>query len=229
MLEGILGTNLIQLDVWSILFRIGFAVCAGGVLGMERALKRHAAGFRTYILVCLGATLVMMTGQFINQTFGGTDVTRLGAQVISGIGFLGVGSIIITGGNRVRGLTTAAELWAAACMGLAIGAGFYFGAFVTCVVILIVMTVFSRLQSRVAAVSANFALYIIFASVEALNDFIIMLNEKKIQVEEFGVNESQHGSLVNGHFYLRFSRKRRHDAVLKELGESAGVLYMQEI
>lgn len=229
MLKEIFGTDLVHLDVWSVLFRIGFAVCAGGVLGMERALKRHAAGFRTYILVCLGATLVMMTSQFVSQTIGETDITRLGAQVISGIGFLGAGTIMFTGSNRVRGLTTAAELWAAACMGLAIGAGFYFGALVVCVVILIVMTVFSRLQKRVASVSTNFSLYIIFASVDAMNSFIIMLSEKKIQIEEFDVNESKSGALVNGHFYLRFPRKRRHDSVLKELGAPEGVLYMQEL
>lgn len=229
MLERIFGSPLILLDTWSILFRVFFAVFAGGLLGMERALKRHAAGFRTYILVCLGAALVMMTSQFVSQTFGSTDVTRLGAQVVSGIGFLGAGTIMITGSNRVRGLTTAAELWAAACMGLAIGAGFYVGALIACVIIFLVMTLFSHLQHKVASVTSNFALYIIFASVDALNDFIMTLNEKNIQIEEFDINESRSGSLVNGYFYLKFPRRRKADSVLKELGAPAGVLYMHEI
>ena len=106
MLQGI--------NYFSITVRILLSVIIGGALGFEREQKRHPAGFRTYILVCLGAALVMMTNQYVFETFHTGDVSRLGAQVISGIGFLGAGTIIITGRNQVRGLTTAAGLWASA-------------------------------------------------------------------------------------------------------------------
>lgn len=107
-----------------VLIRLIAAVVLGALIGIERGNSKHDAGLRTHIIVCLGATSVMITSQLIAQSYGDiTDITRLGAQVISGIGFLGVGSIIVTR-NRVRGLTTAAGLWTTGCLGLVIGAGF---------------------------------------------------------------------------------------------------------
>lgn len=107
-----------------VLVRLVAAVVLGALIGVERGNSKHDAGLRTHIIVCLGAASVMITSQLIAQTHGAiTDITRLGAQVISGIGFLGVGSIIVTR-NRVRGLTTAAGLWTTGCLGLVIGAGF---------------------------------------------------------------------------------------------------------
>ena len=91
---------------------IALSLVCGGVLGIERGRKKRPAGLRTYMLVCLGATLVMMTNAHIFAETGSGDMTRMGAQVVSGIGFLGAGTIITTGHNRVKGLTTAAGLWA---------------------------------------------------------------------------------------------------------------------
>lgn len=121
----ILGEWSININIWSILLRLFLAVICAGAIGAERATKRHAAGFRTYILVCLGATVVIMTNQFIFETFNMGDIGRMSAQVISGIGFLGVGTIFVTSKNRIKGLTTAAGLWSCACVGLSIGIGFY--------------------------------------------------------------------------------------------------------
>ena len=103
-----------ELNTGSIILRILLSIGVGGVIGLERGIKNQPAGFRTYMLVCLGASLVMMTNQYICDTFGGGDPSRLGAQVISGIGFLGAGTILVTNGSRIRGLTTAAGLWTAA-------------------------------------------------------------------------------------------------------------------
>lgn len=108
----------------AVLLRLVCALVFGGIIGFERANSKHDAGLRTHIIVCLGATSVMIVSQLIHLYYGGiSDLTRLGAQVISGIGFLGVGCIIVTR-NRIRGLTTAAGLWTTGCLGLVIGAGF---------------------------------------------------------------------------------------------------------
>ncbi len=117
--------SFLPLDVYlSVLARLICALIFGGIIGFERANSKHDAGLRTHIIVCLGATSVMIVSQLIHLKFDGVaDLTRLGAQVISGIGFLGVGCIIVTR-NRIRGLTTAAGLWTTACLGLVIGAGF---------------------------------------------------------------------------------------------------------
>ena len=126
-----------ELNMVSVLVRLLLAMLMGGLVGVERGRKRRAAGFRTYMLVCIGAALTMLLGQYqshmlatqwadtAKQVGMNADMTRFGAQVINGIGFLGAGTIVLTGRREVKGLTTAAALWACACMGLAIGAGFY--------------------------------------------------------------------------------------------------------
>ena len=107
-----------------VLVRLVASVILGGLIGIERASSKHDAGLRTHIIVCLGAASVMIVSQLITQQSGSiTDITRLGAQVISGIGFLGAGSILVNR-SRVRGLTTAAGLWTTGCLGLVVGAGF---------------------------------------------------------------------------------------------------------
>ena len=121
-------------NILTICVRILAAIICGGILGLERERKKHAAGFRTYILVCLGSAVVMMLNDFLTIK-SGSDAARLGAQVISGIGFLGAGTILITSKNRIKGLTTAAGLWTSACTGLAIGAGFYTLAFIASILI----------------------------------------------------------------------------------------------
>ncbi|MGO1367927.1 MAG: MgtC/SapB family protein [Senegalia sp. (in: firmicutes)] len=120
-----------------------------GVIGIERESIKRPAGFRTHILVCVGSTLVMIVGLYIADDirYSNVDPTRIGAQVISGIGFLGAGTIIKEGVS-VKGLTTAASLWAVACVGLAIGAGFYFGGIFVTVLIFITLLLFSSIEGK---------------------------------------------------------------------------------
>lgn len=122
-----LPVEIYELSAFTITFRIVLAMFIGGLIGTERDIKNRSAGIRTHMLVCLGATVVMLTNQYVAETYpdSGIDITRMGAQVVNGIGFLGAGTILVTSHNRIRGLTTAAGLWAAATLGLAIGIGFY--------------------------------------------------------------------------------------------------------
>ncbi len=117
--------SILSLDAYIVvLIRLVVATVLGALIGIERGSSKHDAGLRTHIIVCLGAASTMITSQLIAINHGAiTDITRLGAQVISGIGFLGVGSIFVSH-NRIHGLTTAAGLWTTACLGLVIGAGF---------------------------------------------------------------------------------------------------------
>jgi putative Mg2+ transporter-C (MgtC) family protein len=138
-----------ELNIVTILLRLFLATVCAGVLGVERQRKSRPAGLRTHIIVCLGSALVMMISQHLSDVGMTTDAARLGAQVISGIGFLGAGTIILTGRNgkpQVKGLTTAASLWTCACMGLAIGCGFYLGALATCLFVLFAVTVLNRVD-----------------------------------------------------------------------------------
>lgn len=114
-----------EFNAASIFLRLLLSVVLGGLLGLDRVKKHQAAGIRTFSLVCLGSALVILTNEFIYYKAGGGDTSRMAAQVISGIGFLGAGTIIVTANNRIRGLTTAACLWVSAVLGLAIGSGLY--------------------------------------------------------------------------------------------------------
>ena len=107
--EGL--SYLREINLASVCLRIVLSLIIGGILGLERGRKNRPAGFRTYILVCLGSTLVMMTNQYVYQVFGTSDPTRMGAQVVSGISFLGAGTIIVTGRQQIKGITTAAGMW----------------------------------------------------------------------------------------------------------------------
>lgn len=133
---------------WEIVLKLFLAMILGGVIGLEREIGNRPAGFRTHTLVCMGSVLVMLTSQYVYQAYGqDVDLTRLGAQVISGIGFLGAGTIL-KDGSRVRGLTTAASLWVVACIGLAIGIGFYWGALATAVLSYITLVLLKRLEGH---------------------------------------------------------------------------------
>lgn len=114
---------LSELNVISVFVRMVLAMIFCGLIGIERGIKNRTAGFMTYLLVGCGSTLIMITNQYIADKYVGIDPTRMAAQVVSGIGFLGTGTIITTSKREIRGLTTAAGLWAAAAIGLAIGIG----------------------------------------------------------------------------------------------------------
>ena len=135
-------------------------VC-GGLIGLERSRKNRPAGFRTYMIVCLSAALVIMTNQFIYNNFGGNDPARLGAQVISGIGFLGAGTIIVTSRSQVKGLTSAAGLWASACLGVAIGIGFYSGALIVAFVVFVIITYFKKIDYMLTTTSKIFSIILL--------------------------------------------------------------------
>ena len=117
--------SLRDLNVLSVCVRLLLAMAFGGTIGFERGIRQRAAGLRTHMLLCVGAASTMLVSQYIYASYGVGDPARLSAQVISGIGFLGAGTIIVTRRNQIKGLTTAATLWATACMGLAVGVGFY--------------------------------------------------------------------------------------------------------
>lgn len=130
-----------------VLIRLTVAVVLGGIIGIERSGTKHDAGLRTHILVCLGAAGIALLSEVLIMDGYTTDVSRLGAQVISGIGFLGAGCILVNG-NKVKGLTTAAGLWTTACVGLATGMGYFFVSVTMTVFVLVAMLALRPLADR---------------------------------------------------------------------------------
>ena len=137
------------MNLWSAVVRIVLATVIGGCIGVDRGRHGRVAGTRTHILVCLGAAVTTLVGFYTAEHLGfANDPLRMGAQVISGVGFLGVGTIVIRNQSQVKGLTTAAGLWTTACIGLAIGAGFYLVALLAFLAVMLTITVLSRLELR---------------------------------------------------------------------------------
>lgn len=215
----------------TIVLRLLAATLCGGLLGIERERRKRPAGLRTYILVCIGSTLVIMTNIFIMEKYQTGDPTRLAAQVISGIGFLGAGTIIVTTRNRVRGLTTAAGLWAAACMGIAIGAGFYIGAVSGCLLVFIAMSLLHGLDDKLISRSKTLNLYLEFQTTASMSSFLRDIREKQIRILDIEISRVDviGDSAVSVLVTLKLAKKMSHDMLLSELGTKEGICYFEEV
>ncbi len=153
MLDFIKSLN--DFNFTSIFIRLIIATIVGGIIGSERGRHGSAAGMRTHILVCIGSAMTALTGIYLTEYVGiATDATRLAAQVVSGIGFLGVGTILVRNSSVITGLTTAAGMWATAAIGIAIGYGFYTGAIIAAVICFITVAVLNRLEKSVRNVKS---------------------------------------------------------------------------
>lgn len=173
-----------EVTLLSVVIRIVISFLLGGMLGMERGLKQRAAGLRTYMLVCVGACMIMLTNEYVVQVYGSGDPVRMGAQVVSGIGFLGAGTIIVTRHSQIKGLTTAAGLWAAAAVGLATGIGFYEAAVVGAVVIFVILSFLANLDSRMHRRTDHFEAYVELPETVSLGMLMDALGNRSITVED---------------------------------------------
>lgn len=167
----------------SVFLRLGFAFLCGGIIGLEREYKRRSAGFRTHILICLGAGMTTLTGQFLAfHMHYTTDITRLGAQVIAGIGFIGAGAIITTQQHQVKGLTTAAGLWTTAIIGLSFGAGFFEAGILTTILILLAELYLSRLEYWMRKRAPELTLYIEYTNTETIDLILQYLQDQSVTI-----------------------------------------------
>lgn len=168
----------IKLDVWQVLIRCAAAIIVGAIIGSERAKHGRAAGMRTHILVCLGATMTAMTGLYITEIMGmGGDVSRIAAQVISGVGFLGAGMIVLKSNSVITGLTTAAGVWTTATIGIAIGYGFYLGASIVTLLFILAVVLFAKFEKHKKNVGTLYVeiddMYKANAIIDKLGDIIV--------------------------------------------------------
>lgn len=230
-MEEYIPKVLLELNTISVSVRLVLSLLCGGILGIERGRKRRPAGFRTYMLVCMGATLVMITNQYLMETYGGTDPARMGAQVISGIGFLGAGTIIVTGRNRVKGLTTAAGLWAAACVGLSLGIGFYTGAVIGCTLIFVVMALLQKLDDWVMSSTKVINLYVEFERMSDVGEFIRYSKEHGFRISDLEVTKANGAgdSGVAVLCTLRLQKKKPHAEIIQMLSSVETIRYVEEL
>lgn len=215
----------------AIAFRIAAAVILGGFIGLERGLKNRPAGLRTYMLVCVGACLIMLTNQYIYQVYAVGDPVRMGAQVVSGIGFLGAGTIVVTKRNQIKGLTTAAGLWAAAAAGLAIGIGFYEAAALGGGAIFVVLTVLHSLDNRMHHTSKTMEIYVELADAVNLGVFVRQVRDLELEID--GIQMEHDNALDDGVrsfiVALKAKRKQSHENIFQQIRAIDGVAYLEEL
>jgi len=231
-MEGGLMEWLYGINLASIALRLSLAVLFGGIVGLERGANKHQAGLRTHILVCVGATLAMMTNAYIFESISHTsDPGRLGAQVISGIGFLGVGLILVTSRNKVKGLTTAAGLWASACIGLALGIGFYAGAIIAGSFVFCSLALLPRLEVYFYNRSRMMSLFVELDCMTSVREFLSSVRSKGITIIETHINKSD-AIACDGYsldLSIRIPKKISHVEVVELLSVLPGVFLVEEL
>lgn len=220
-----------QMDYGTVLVRLVLAMFFGGVIGLEGARKGRPAGFRTYMLVCLGAALTMLLGQYEVTLGVKVDVARFGAQVINGIGFLGAGTIIVTGKQEVKGLTTAAGLWASACVGLAIGAGFYECVILAFILVFLVVRVLPFLEDLIVNNLRDMNLHVEYDRVEHTGAILNHIRELDVVIYEVEIDRGggEPGQSPSAVFYIHLNRRMPHTRVLAHISRLEYISAIEEI
>ena len=230
---------LIQLDYLrdlntaSVFIRLILALILGGLIGLDRALRHRPAGPRTYALVCVGAALTMVLSQYeyvmlttdwapMAEAVGlKTDVSRFGAQVINGIGFLGAGTVIATNQQKVKGLTTASGLWASACLGLVVGSGFYEAAIFAFLLILVTMWLLRPLEEVIIERSRNINIYVEFRSIADMGEILKTIKDQDINIFDMDIHHGKEQIVQkpNAVLYLRMPHRAPHHELITLLSD----------
>ena len=220
-----------EVTLVSVTVRIIAAIVIGGLIGLERGLKNRPAGLRTYMTVCLGACLIMLTNQYIYQTTQTGDPVRMGAQVVSGIGFLGAGTIIVTRRNQIKGLTTAAGLWAAAGVGLAIGIGFYEAGIIGGMAIFFVMTILQKMDNNMHRNTKTMEIYVELDRSYPLGDFLRDVRAKDIEVRDtMREQDTDTEDGIRAYFTtLKLQKRGNHLDVIDDLRTLPGIICIEEL
>ncbi len=215
-----------ELNTVSVLLRLTLAMLLGGMIGLNRGRKRRPAGFRTYMLVCLGAALTMILGQYehyiLSTLWEGryglrTDISRIGAQVINGIGFLGAGTVLVTGKQEAKGLTTAAGLWASASMGLTIGAGFYECVALAFLLIFLAVWLLPRLEVFIIERSRNINIYVEFTSLDDIGQIIACIKAHNSHIYDVDINRDKERARPSAILSVRLEERMPHTKLLADI------------
>ena len=225
------------LSMAAVLMRICVAVVIGAVIGIDREIKNRPAGMRTHVLVCVGAALVsLIECHAVADTVAlgsaavGVSLGRITTSVVSGVGFLGAGSIILTGRKRVKGLTTAAGLWASACLGLAIGAGYYECVAVSVALILVCMYAFPALENRLIQRSRYMNILAELDGMECLGGVLAALREQGVTVFDIDLSKQPEDrrAQLGVHLSVYLPKGLNHTELLAQLAALGGTVSIEK-
>lgn len=220
---------LATLNICSIIIRIVLALILGGILGLEREQKQHPAGFRTYIIVCVGAALACITNVYMCQYLQSSDVARIPAQVISGMGFLGAGTILVTRNRHIKGLTTAAGLWCSATLGIAVGSGFYSGAIICGIVIVFSLRILSFVDQKFEKYNPFISLYAEYETNLFIRELVRYAKENGFEVKDLEIYPSTENSLGCMTCIIKITKHASRELVLAQLKELEHTAFLEEM
>jgi len=222
---------LSQVNIASIAFRLFLSIILCGAIGMERGLRNRPAGFMTYLLVGCGSALIMITNQYIATIYTNVDPTRMASQVVSGIGFLGAGTIITTSKNEIRGLTTAAGLWAAAAVGLAVGIGFYGGAIIGSIFIIFSLMYLKKIDLYIKTHAKTMEIYLEYNEEFSMQNLSLYTEQSQYEIfdMEAGKIKTLNGEFGTLTFDVNFHHKVNHIKIIEEIRQLPGILYVREV
>jgi putative Mg2+ transporter-C (MgtC) family protein len=215
-----------EITTETIFWRLLFSFFIGAIIGLERETHRQPAGLRTHILICMGATLIMLLSIFVPQTFQNFqngDPGRIAAQVVSGIGFLGAGAIMKFGVN-VKGLTTAASIWVIAALGLTIGAGMYMGAIIGTAILLISLIAMDVIEKKLFPGKFIKRLHIHVKNNDlSTDDFKLILKNHKVAIRTIDVEQHYDENKISYYLTVQISEKVKLNKLTAELGSIPGI------
>lgn len=210
----------------TVLIRMLLAFLLGGLIGMERSYKNRPAGIRTHILVCIGSMIAAMTGVYlaVNRKLP-TDLSRLGAQVVSGLGFIGGGTILVTKNKKIKGLTTAAGLWATGIIGLALGSGFYEGAIIAAVLVVCVEVFCADLGGKLRK-QVEYHIRIGYQDKSALDRVLRYCKDNRFAISKLQVTgtNDQEQPVYSALISLRSRKFTTIEVLMEHISQSSGVL-----
>lgn len=219
-----------EFNTVSVIIRILLAFLIGAGLGLEREQKQRPAGFRTYILVCVGSALASVTGVYMHEVYGAiVDPTRIPAQIVSGIGFLGAGTIIVTKVYRVRGLTTAAALWCCAAVGIAAGAGFYTGAILSGFIIVVSLRVFAIVDKRLSRYNKYIHCYAEYKAKDFVKALICYAKDNGFQVFDLEITKDSNDGTYFATFQMKVDKSNRKSEIVTEMQQLPDCVVLEEI
>lgn len=223
-------TNFSAWTPQNVIIRIMVSIVLGAIIGIDRGAKRRGGGARTTTTVCIGATLIMLMEQYLLQTFPNmADMTRMAAQVVSGVGFLGAGTILVAG-RQIKGLTSAASIWFSACVGLAVGIGFLDGAILVTAILLLVLHMIPGIERRIYTHSRYMTLHMEVDDAKLITFIYHKLKEDGCVIDTFDSNKPKAKRLPTViEAVFRIPKKKNKDDYLMELRDIPGVLSVDDM
>ncbi|MGN0160247.1 MAG: MgtC/SapB family protein [Lachnospiraceae bacterium] len=221
---------LSQFNAVSVTLRLFMALIIGAALGLEREQKQRPAGLRTYTLVCVGSALAAVTSLYMAELYGSTvDPSRIPAQIISGIGFLGAGTIMVTRIYRVKGLTTAAGLWCCAAIGIAVGVGFYSGALLSGIMIVVSLRLFSFVDKRFIKFNKYIYCYAEYKSKSFIKELVCYTRKNDYQIFDLEISKDAGDGGYFATFQIKIRNPEKREEVLSEMQELQECIVLEEI